>query len=57
MVHANPFGRRLWAYQAAHFAGIFGVIKIELRDYGYSDRPTSETKIIEMGEDIVGDCR
>jgi len=46
IVHANPFDRCLRIFQAAHFAGTFRVVNIELRDYGYSDKPTSETRII-----------
>ncbi|MFQ5681783.1 MAG: alpha/beta fold hydrolase [Candidatus Binatia bacterium] len=57
LVHANPFDRRLWMYQVAHFSTFFKVVNVDLRGYGYSDKPTSRTSIVEMGEDIVGVCR
>ena len=57
LIHANPFDRRLWIYQVAHFSTFFKVINIDLRGYGYSDKPASATSIVEMGEDVVGVCR
>lgn len=57
LIHANPFDRRLWIYQVAHFSTFFKVINVDLRGYGYSDKPASSTSIVEMGEDIVGVCR
>lgn len=57
LIHANPFDRRLWIYQVAHFSTFFKVINIDLRGYGYSDKPTSPTSIVEMGEDVVGVCQ
>jgi len=39
LVHANPFDRRLWMYQVAHFSTFLEVINIDLRGYGYSDEP------------------
>src|SRR5690242_20841357 len=39
LMHANPFDRRLFLYQAAHFSTYFKVINIDLRAYGYSDKP------------------
>lgn len=57
LVHANPFDRRLWMYQAAHFSNFLKVINIDLRGYGYSDKPTAATSIAEMGEDIMAVCR
>ncbi|HEY3306102.1 MAG TPA: hypothetical protein VGL70_21490 [Candidatus Binatia bacterium] len=39
MVHANPFDRRMFIHQAAHFSAFFKVINIDLRGYGYSDKP------------------
>ncbi len=57
LIHANPFDRRLWLYQVAHFSTFFKVINVDLRGYGYSDKPTSTTSIVEMGEDVVGVCR
>ena len=57
LIHANPFDRRLWIYQVAHFSAFFKVINVDLRGYGYSDKPASPTSIVEMGEDVVGVCR
>lgn len=56
LIHANPFDRRLWFYQVAHFSTFFKVFNIDLRGYGYSDKPTSPTNIVEMSEDILGVC-
>ncbi len=57
LIHANPFDRRLWMYQVAHFSTFFKVINIDLRGYGYSEKPAITTSIAEMGEDVVGVCR
>ncbi len=57
LIHANPFDRRLWMYQAAHFSTFFRVINVDIRGYGYSDKPTSKTSIVEMSEDVVGVLR
>jgi pimeloyl-ACP methyl ester carboxylesterase len=39
LVHANPFDRRMFIYQMARFSTFFKVINIDLRGYGYSDKP------------------
>lgn len=57
LIHANPFDRRLWMYQVARFSTFFKVVNIDLRGYGYSDKPASPTSIVEMSEDILGVCR
>jgi pimeloyl-ACP methyl ester carboxylesterase len=57
LVHANPFDRRLWMYQAAHFSTFFKVINIDLRGYGYSDKPAAPTTMADLGEDVVVVCR
>ncbi len=57
LIHANPFDRRLWMYQAAHFSTFFRVINVDIRGYGFSDKPTSKTSIVEMAEDVVGVLR
>jgi len=57
LVHANPFDRRLWMYQVAHFSTFFKVINIDLRGYGYSAKPAKSTTMTELGEDVVGVCR
>ena len=56
LVHANPFDRRLWMYQVAHFSTFFKVINIDLRAYGYSDKPAKSTTMTELGEDVVAVC-
>jgi pimeloyl-ACP methyl ester carboxylesterase len=56
-VHANPFDHRLWMYQVAHFSSFFKVIAVDIRGYGRSEKPVSETSVAEMAEDIVGVCR
>ena len=57
LIHANPFDRRLWLYQVAHFSTFFKIVNVDLRGYGYSEKPTSPTSIVEMSEDIVAVCR
>jgi pimeloyl-ACP methyl ester carboxylesterase len=57
MVHANPFDRRLWLYQIAHFSTFFKVIAVDLRGYGRSDKPAAEIEIATLVEDVVGVCR
>ncbi len=57
LIHANPFDRRLWLYQAAHFSTFFRVINVDIRGYGFSDKSTSRTSIVEMAEDVVGVLR
>lgn len=57
LVHANPFDRRLWLYQAAHFSTWFRVINVDIRGYGYSDKPDSATSMAEMSEEVVAVCR
>jgi pimeloyl-ACP methyl ester carboxylesterase len=48
LIHAHPFDRRLWLYQAAHLATFFHVISVDLRGYGFSDKPTQETTLQMM---------
>ena len=57
LIHANPFDRRLWMYQVAHFSTFFKVVSVDLRSYGYSDKPTTPTSVDQMAEDVVGVCR
>ena len=35
LMHANPFDRRMFIYQVAHFSTFMKVINIDLRAYGY----------------------
>ena len=57
LVHANPFDRRLWMYQVAHFSTFFKVINIDLRGYGYSDKPAKSSGVVELGEEVIAVCR
>ena len=57
LVHANPFDHRLWLYQIASFATFFKVIAVDLRGYGHSDKPTSQTSLAMMAGDVLGVCR
>jgi len=57
LIQANPFDHRLWMYQIAHFSTFFKVIAVDIRGYGRSDKPASETSVSEMAEDVIGVCR
>ena len=57
LIHTNPFDRRLWIYQVAHFSTFFKVINTDLRGYGYSDKPARPITMIDLCEDIVAVCR
>ena len=57
MVHANPFDRRMFIYQVAHLSNFFKVINIDLRGYGYSDKPVVPITITDLCDDVIGVCR
>jgi 3-oxoadipate enol-lactonase len=57
LMHANPFDRRLFLYQAAHFSTFMKVINIDLRAYGYSDKPATPVTMTDLCEDVVAVCR
>jgi len=57
LVHANPFDRRMFLYQVAHFPTYFKVINIDLRGYGYSDKPATPVTMTDLCEDVVALCR
>jgi len=57
MMHANPFRPAHVSYQTAHFSTHFKVIKIDLRGYGYSDKPATPTMMTDLCEDVVAVCR
>jgi len=48
LVHANPFDRRMFLYQVAHFSTYFKVINIDLRAYGYSDKPATPIAMTDL---------
>lgn len=57
LMHANPFDRRMFLYQAAHFSTHLKVINIDLRGYGYSDKPAIPITMTDLCEDVVAVCR
>jgi pimeloyl-ACP methyl ester carboxylesterase len=57
LMHANPFDRRMFLYQVAHFSNYFRVINIDLRAYGYSDKPATPITMTDLCEDVVAVCR
>ena len=57
LMHANPFDRRMFLYQVAHFSTYFKVINIDLRAYGYSDKPAIPITMTELCDDVVSVCR
>lgn len=57
LMHANPFDRRMFLYQAAHFSTHFKVINIDLRAYGYSDKAAAPITMTDLCEDVVAVCR
>jgi pimeloyl-ACP methyl ester carboxylesterase len=57
MVHANPFDRRMFLYQAAHFSTFFKVINVDLRAYGYSDKPVLPITMTDLCDDVIAVCR
>ena len=57
LMHANPFDRRMFLYQVAHLSTYFKVINIDLRGYGYSDKPAMPVTMTDLCEDVVAVCR
>src|SRR5262245_47017729 len=57
LMHANPFDRRMFIYQAAHFSTHFKVINIDLRAYGYSDKPAAPVTMVDLCDDVVAVCK
>jgi pimeloyl-ACP methyl ester carboxylesterase len=57
LMHANPFDRRMFLYQVAHFSTFMKVINIDLRAYGYSDKPATPVSMTDLCEDVVGVCK
>ena len=57
LMHANPFDRRMFLYQVAHFSTFMKVINIDLRAYGYSDKPAAPVTMTDLCEDVVAVCR
>src|SRR4051794_9615419 len=57
LVHANPFDRRMFLYQVAHYSTYFKVINIDLRGYGYSDKPAVPITMTDLCGDVVAVCK
>ena len=57
LVHANPYDRRLWMFQAARFSQFYTVVSIDIRGYGLSDKPTTPFTLEDMADDILGVCK
>ena len=57
LMHANPFDRRMFLYQVAHFSTHFKVINIDLRAYGYSDKPAVPITLKDLCEDVIAVCK
>jgi 3-oxoadipate enol-lactonase len=53
-VHANPFDRRLWTYQVARFSQRFTTINVDIRGYGFSDKPETPFTLQDMADDVAG---
>ncbi|MFN3892747.1 MAG: alpha/beta fold hydrolase [Beijerinckiaceae bacterium] len=52
-IHANPFDRRLWLYQVARFSQRFTTINVDIRGYGFSDKPTTPFTLEDMAADVA----
>jgi len=57
LMHANPFDRRMFIYQVAHFSTFMKVVNIDLRAYGYSDKPGAPVSMTDLCEDVVAVCK
>ena len=55
-VHANPFDRRLWLYQVARFSAFYKVVTLDLRGYGFSDKPETPFTLSDMTADVLEVC-
>lgn len=53
-VHANPFDRRLWMYQVARFSQQFTTINVDIRGYGFSEKPERPFSLEDMADDVAG---
>ena len=54
LIHANPFDRRLWLYQAARYSAFYKVINVDLRAYGHSDRVETAYTLQDLKDDVRG---
>jgi 3-oxoadipate enol-lactonase len=56
LVHANPFDRRLWLHQAARYSAFYRVVSVDLRAYGFSDKPETAFTLGDLMRDVLGVC-
>jgi 3-oxoadipate enol-lactonase len=56
LVHANPFDRRLFAYQIARFSPYFRLVALDIRGYGFSDKPETPFTLDDMADDVLAVC-
>jgi 3-oxoadipate enol-lactonase len=54
MIHAIPFDRRLWTYQAMKFSTWFKCISVDIRCYGRSAKVTTPFSLRDMCDDVIG---
>jgi pimeloyl-ACP methyl ester carboxylesterase len=54
LIHANPFDRRLWLYQAARYSAFYKVINVDLRAYGHSDKVETPFTLADLKDDVRG---
>ena len=54
LIHANPFDRRLWLYQAARYSAFYKVINVDLRAYGHSDKTFTPFTLGDLKDDVRG---
>src|SRR5262249_26148130 len=55
--HANPFDRRMFMYQVAHFSTFMKVINLDLRGYGCSDKPATPITMNDLCADVIAVCK
>jgi pimeloyl-ACP methyl ester carboxylesterase len=56
LVHANPFDRRLFTYQIARFSPYFRLVALDIRGYGFSDKPETPFTLSDMADDVLAVC-
>jgi 3-oxoadipate enol-lactonase len=53
LIHANPFDRRLWMFQAARYSAFYKVINIDLRSYGHSQTVLTRYSLPDLKDDVL----
>jgi len=54
MLHAIPFDRRLWTFQAMRFSTWFKCISVDLRGWGRSGKVRTPFTFRDMCDDVIG---